>query len=150
MSLILYPQLKIRPPAIIRCRACKRRLAYFEVQRDNRLRVDLTGEIHDPGFCSGQVYPVEYAVRLEENEYDIVLGMKKPIALKTKILCGGVRQREWIFRINPMSPQNNPAVVEIDSAATRFGAILFQFCGLFKQYNAIRHAVLPDCVEKHL
>ncbi|MGO9482677.1 MAG: Ig-like domain-containing protein, partial [Candidatus Kryptoniota bacterium] len=76
--------------------------------------------------ASGQVYPIEYAVRLEENEYDVALGMKKPLALKRKYYVE-VSDSVKDLQDNPMSAQNNPAVVEIDSATANLAQYYFNF-----------------------
>jgi hypothetical protein len=75
---------------------------------------------------TGQIYPVDYAVRLEGNEYDVVLGMQKPLPLRRKYFVT-VSDSVKDLHLNRMSPQNNPAVIEIDSATTDMVPYYFDF-----------------------
>ncbi len=78
-----------------------------------------------------QIYPVDYAVRVEGNEYDVVLGMQKPLPLRRKYFVT-VSDSVKDLHLNRMSPQNNPLVIEIDSATTDFAPYYFNFLDSLK------------------
>ncbi len=84
---------------------------------------------------TNQIYPVDYAVRLEGNKFDIVLGMRERIPLRRKYFVT-VSDSVMDLQSNRMLPQNNPAAIEIDSAATDLAPYYFNFADSLKNMTA--------------
>ena len=74
---------------------------------------------------TNQIYPVDYAVRLEQNQFDVVIGTQKPLPLRRKYFVT-VSDSVVDLQSNRMSPENR-AVAEIDSATTDVPLYYFNF-----------------------
>lgn len=75
---------------------------------------------------TGEVFPVEYAARLEENKYDIVLWMRVRLPLKRTYL---VTAKDSVKNLqsNRLSPESSTLAVKIDTATVDVTPYFFSF-----------------------
>ena len=64
---------------------------------------------------TGKEYPIDYAVRLEPNPYDVVLGMRTALPIKKTLMVTALGSITDLQK-NRMSSENNTIAMKIDSA----------------------------------
>lgn len=75
---------------------------------------------------SAENLPVDFAVRREDNKYNVTLGLTKPLSLKHNYLITTLNEIENI-QGNGMSLQNNTAALKFDSATVNTQSVYFNF-----------------------
>ncbi len=76
--------------------------------------------------ATSKIFPVDFAVRLEKEKYEIVLRMQSPLPLKREYLVtatDGVKDLQQ----NRMSSNNNTVVMKADSAVIQLSPYYFNF-----------------------
>jgi hypothetical protein len=75
---------------------------------------------------TGEKIPVDFAARLEANQYNIVIGTTSPLPLKRKYLITASENLTDVYH-NPMAPTNNTTVLTADSATMNLAPYYFNF-----------------------
>ncbi len=85
--------------------------------------------------ATGDTLPVDFAARLESNEYDAVIRTSKPIQLHRKYYVIATDSLRDLYS-NPMSDSNNSVIIMPDSAASRVSPYFFNFSDSLKGVTA--------------
>lgn len=92
--------------------------------------IDSASVSHEGFFVRDSVtsenFPVDYAVRREDNNYNVTLGLSKPLPFKHTYLITALKTIKD-FQSNRMSSENNTVVLKPDSATVDIPLFYFNF-----------------------
>ncbi len=80
---------------------------------------------------TGDTIPVDFAARLESNEYNTIMRTQSPLRLHTKYFITATDSIRDLAQ-NPMSTENSTVAIQPDSASARISPYFFSFADSLK------------------